>query len=66
MNLAITVVIILGLFVSFKEYTNYQIQVQAIQKGLEQCPNPFSVTNKTIWVKDCNKFLKENNATKNP
>lgn len=34
----------------------------AIQKGLEECPNPRSnFSNDTIWVKDCEGFLRAYN-----
>jgi hypothetical protein len=47
--------------ISMNDYTNSVTKSHAIEAGLEQCPQYGygSLRDKTIWVKDCSKYLRE-------
>jgi len=48
---------ILFAYFSFDAYNERKLEEKLIEKGYEQCRIP--KINKVIWIKDCDKFLKE-------
>jgi 4-hydroxybenzoate polyprenyltransferase len=54
----VVMVIAVGIGLSFESYKRIKATELATRAGLEECPiRPGSY--KTIWVKDCTKYLKE-------
>lgn len=46
--------------ISFEMYSNNIEKIEMARHGLEQCPKggPDSISSQTIWVKDCNSYMK--------
>lgn len=41
------------------DYTKEKASIEKAKAGLEECPvDPESISNQTIWVKDCNSYMK--------
>jgi hypothetical protein len=58
-SISVIVIVIFG-GLSLDDYNKKQVDIEAIKAGLEQCIIDSGLRNKTIWVKDCEKYKVKN------